>query len=192
MTTQELCAKWGLTEEEVEILRAKKSGVFGVRAFDAAGNSLFAPEDVNNIVTNQGLDYILDAGLSGGTQISAWRVTMATNAVTPLATHTYQAKGFTEVTGGQVSEGSRQTWTDGGVTGQSVDNSASPAIYTATATFTAHGAALVGGGAAPGTFGDVDVAGRMYAYAQFASSKALTATDTIEITYTLAAADDGV
>jgi hypothetical protein len=32
----------------------------------------------------------------------------------------------------------------------------------------------------------------MYAYAQFASSKALTATDTIEITYTLAAADDGV
>lgn len=192
MTTQELCAKWGLTEEQVETLRAEKSGFFTARVIDAHGNEKAGLEISENIVTNEGLDYILDSGLSGGTQITAWYVTLAMDDVAAAAGMTYATPTFAEITGTQVAEATRQAWTDAGVSAQSVDNSASPAVYTADATFTAYAAALVGGGAAASTLDDSAGGGVLYAYSQFASAKALTASDTIEVTYTFTAADDGV
>lgn len=192
MTTEELCRKWGMTVDEVEALRAEKSGYFTARVVDSNGNEVQGLEVSDNIVTNEGLNYILDIGLSGGTQITAWYVTLAIDDVAAAAGMTYATPTFAEITGTQVSEATRQAWTDGGVTSQSVDNSASPATYTADTTFTAYAAALVGGGAAASTLDDSAGGGTLYAYSQFASAKALTASDTIEVTYTFTAADDGV
>lgn len=192
MTTQELCEKWGLTVEQVEALRAEKSGYFTARVLDADGNEKQEIEISDNIVTNEGLNYILDAGLSGGTQITAWYVTLAVNDVAAAAGMTYATPTWTEITTTEVAEATRQAWTDGGVASQSVDNSASPATYTADVSFTAYAAALVGGGASASTLANTAGGGTLYAYSQFASAKALTASDTIEVTYTFTAADDGV
>jgi hypothetical protein len=60
------------------------------------------------------------------------------------------------------------------------------------ATETIYGAALVGGGSGATTKGDTAGGGKLWCAAQFASSKNVDSGDTLEITYTLTSADDGV
>jgi hypothetical protein len=199
MTTQELMAKWGSSMgwesfDDIETYRKRVGGRFDVTVKDRFG-AIKDTESCENIVTNQGLNYILDAGLSGGAAISAWYVTLADADQAESATMTYQTPVFSEIdnVAAGVTETIRQAWSDGGVATQSVDNSASPATYTAnTSGFTAWAAALVGGGTAPTAFGDTHASGILYAYSKFATQKALSSTDTIDVTYTFTAADDGV
>lgn len=190
MTNAELALKWGArlgkdphSTDWIEELRQEKAGYFDVTFKGVT-------ERYKNIVTNQGLNYILTAALDGGTQITAWYVVLSTTNTTPLATHTYASPGFTEATT-QVSETVRQAWTGGTVSSQSVDNSASPATYTAGTTVTMYGAALVGGGTAATTKGNTAGGGTLYAFSLFGSSKAMSSTDTIDVTYTFTQADDG-
>lgn len=191
MRTEDLCARWGLTENEVEDLRAKYQGTFHAVVRDADGN-VKDEEYRPNIVVNQGLNYILDAGLSGGTAITTWRVALVKSTTAPAAGMTYATPTYTEIASNNVTETVRQSWTDGGVASQSVDNSTGPAVYTcSTTTFTAYGAGLVGGTGST-VIANTTSGGTLYAYAKFASSKAMSATDTISITYTFTAADDGV
>jgi hypothetical protein len=149
-------------------------------------------EHVHNIVTNQGLDHFLDIELSGGTQITAWKVAVFKTNTTPLATHTYASPGYTEIAASDVTETVRQAWTDGGVSSQSVDNSGAPATYTADTTVELFGASMVGGGTAATTIANTAGGGTLSASSLFGSSKPMTATDTIDVTYTRTAADDGV
>lgn len=186
MTTAELARKWGKTVAELEALRSLVG-----RSFTVSVNG--EPQDVShNIVTNEGLDSLLDVYLAGGTQITAWKVALFKTNTTPLATHTYASPGYTEIAGSDVSEGSRQAWTAGSVASQSVDNSGSAAVYTAAGSVTIYGAALVGGGTGAATIADAAGGGTLYASSKFATSKALTASDTITVTYTFTQADDGV
>lgn len=185
MTTQELARKWGKSVDELEALRARLG-----REFCVSVNGEPVARS-HNIVTNQGLDHILSVTLAGGTQITAWKVALFKTNTTPLASHTYASPGYTEIAGSDVAEASRQAWTAGSVSSQSVDNSASAATYTADATVTVYGAALVGGGSAAATIADTAGGGTLYASSLFSASKALTASDTITVTYTFTQADDG-
>lgn len=141
----------------------------------------------HNLVTNEGLAHVLDVLLKGGSQISTWYVTMSSTNTAESATMTAATPGFTEIDGTDVTETIRETWTGGSITGTttaSVDNSGSVATYTCnTAGFTAYAAALIGGGTS--AFGNT--AGTLYSYSLFASSKAMSSTDTIDVTYTFTA-----
>jgi len=204
MRTIDLQRKWDLTAAEVEAIREKHSGTFGARTgrtfTRGRGKLIWEPtsewETVPNIVTNQGLDTILDVMFSGGSQIAAanWVVIAFKSDTTPAAGTTYATPVFTEITGSDVSETVREAWTDGGVSSQSVDNSGAVATYTAAGALTLYGAAIAGApSAAPTTFGDTAASNAIiYAAAKFATSKVLASSDTIDITYTLNAADDGV
>lgn len=185
MTTQELALKWGKSTEELEAMRVTVG-----RGFEVSVNGEPVARS-RNIVTNQGLDHLLTVALAGGTQITAWKVALFKTNTTPLATHTYAAPGYTEIAGSDVTEASRQAWTAGSVSSQSVDNSGSAAVYTADATVAIYGAALVGGGTGAATIADTAGGGTLYASSQFAASKALTASDIITVTYTFTQADDG-
>lgn len=217
MTNEQFIEKWGGDGLALTALRNMVGGTFTVQhrrraslidvadhdLADMERRGLLPPvvpgedmvsvgwETVHNIVTNEGLDHLLDATLSGATQITAWKVAISKSNTTPLSTHTYAVPGYTEITGSDVDEASRQAWTDGGVSSQSVDNVGNEAVYTAAGTFTAYGAAIVGGGSGAATLADAAGGGKLYSSGLFAASKALTASDTLTTTYTLTSADDG-
>jgi len=137
-----------------------------------------------NIVPNVALNDNLDVWLSGGTQDTTWFVGLKSTG-TPAAGDTSASHGtWTEVT--DYDEAARPAWVDGGVSGQSVSNSGSPAVFTINTTVSVFGAFLIGITTKGGT------TGILAAVANFSSSKSLSDNDTLTVTYTITAADDGV
>jgi hypothetical protein len=140
-------------------------------------------DTIDNIVVNAGLDYLLDAGLSAGTPVTTWYLGLVSATPTVAAGDTMSSHaGWTEVTA--YSEANRVTWTDGGVSGQSVSNSGSPADFTINADSTDIGGAfLTSSNTKSGTTGTLYAAG-----AFTAGNKSLDTSDTIEVTFTATAA----
>jgi hypothetical protein len=141
-------------------------------------------DDFENLVVNQGLDDLLDITLSGGTQDTTWFVGLTDGTPTPAAGDTLASHaGWVEVT--DYDETNRVAWVDGGVSGASVSNSASPAVFTISANGT-----TVGGGFLAGV--NTGTAGRLYAVGAFsAGDKLLDDNDTLDVTGTFTTADDG-
>jgi hypothetical protein len=138
---------------------------------------------IENLVTNVGLNHLLDATLSAATQITTWYVGLTDGTPTTAAGDTAASHaGWTEVTA--YDEANRQTWTDGGVSGQSVSNTASPATFTiSTNSTTVGGAFLISDNTKGGT------TGTLYAVGAFsAGDKSLDDGDSLEVTATFTAA----
>lgn len=141
-------------------------------------------DHAKNIITNAGLDHLLDVTLSGGTQDTAWWVGLVDNSgFTSFAAGDTMAShaGWTEFT---TYTGDRKAWTDGGVSGQSVDNSASKASFAITGTATLKGAFL--------SAEESLNSGVLFAEVAFSATRDVQNGDTLEVTYTITAADDGV
>lgn len=166
----------------------KIGGIFETVCRDKNGRIRWVDRS-HNLVTNQGLNHILDVILHGSTQITAWYVALFESNTTILATHTYAAPGFTESTA--YDEATRPAYNEAAASGQSITNSANKATFTISDSKTIYGAALVGGGSAPTTKGDAAGGGTLLCAVQFASSRAVLDDDTLEVTYTLTGADDG-
>ena len=166
----------------------KLSGFWDVICRDKAGNIKWE-EHVHNLVTNEGLNHILDVILHGSTQITTWYVAPFNTNTTILATHTYAAPGYTETS--NYDEATRQAYNEAAASGQSITNSANPATITCSATETVYGCGLVGGGSAPTTKGNTAGGGTLLCAVLFSTARAVVDNDSLEITYTLSAADDG-
>lgn len=201
MKTLELQRRWNMSLSDVERLRESLSGTFGVqrikRVRDYRGKiielyPMEEPQFIHNIVTNEGLNHALSALLDGGTQIATWYVTLSTTNTTPLATHTYAAPGYTEITTANVDEATRQAWTGGTVASQTVNNSAAPAVYIGDNSFTAFGASLVGGGSDPTTLANTAGGGTLWASGLFSTAKVVDVDVQLSTTYTFNSLDDGV
>lgn len=136
-------------------------------------------EEIKNLVVDEGLNYLLDAGLSAGTPVTAWYVGLTGGTPTPAANDTMATHaGWTEVTA--YSEGVRQTWTDGGVSSKSVSNSASPARFTISSDGTTVGGAFLTSSSTKG-----GSTGTLYAVGAFsAGNKLLDTSDTLDVTAT--------
>lgn len=136
-------------------------------------------DHIDNLVTNEGLNYLLDAGLSAGTQVTSWFVgltsgTPTVNAADTLASHA----GWTEVTD---YTGNRKAWTDGGVSNQSVSNSGSAAAFEIDDTVTIGGAFLASA--------ETGTTGTLYAVGAFSGgNKTLGSGDSLTVTATFTAA----
>lgn len=145
------------------------------------GGRLLERGPFSNIVVNEGLDDLLDMTLSGGTPDTSWFVGLKDTGV-PAAGDTLASHvSWLEIT---PYTGLRRAWVDGGVSGQSVDNSASPASFAINATDDVYGAFL--GGV------DTGSAGRLYAAGDFAALRGVINGDTLNVTATFTTADDGV
>lgn len=133
----------------------------------------------DNIVVNEGLDYLLDAGLSGATPTTAWFVGLTDGTPTVAAGDTMASHvGWVEVTA--YSEVTREAWVDGGVSAQSVDNSGSPASFSINANGTTIGGAFL---TSVNTKGGAT--GVLYAAGAFtAGDKLLDIGDTLDVTAT--------
>ena len=173
-----------------EVIKSKPMGAGTIDGYwqvtcRKADGSIRWQEEIHNLIVNAGLDYALDAALSGGTQITTWYVGLTDDSPTIAAGDTASSHaGWAEATG--YSESVRQTWTDAGVSSQSVTNSASKASFSINASDTIGGAFLISDSTKGGT------TGTLYAVGAFSGGdKAVVNTDTLEVTATFTMADDG-
>ncbi len=145
---------------------------------------LFDHDVAYNLVTNEGLDHVLDVILSGGTADTTWFVGLTDNSPTPAAADTLASHGgwveFSEYTG------TRQAFVDGGVSAQSLDNSASTADFPID---NDTNGGLGGCFLAGSTSGTTQVL--FSAVALTGGNRVVNNGDTVEVTYTFTAADDG-
>lgn len=143
-------------------------------------------EDSPNIVVDEGLTYILDTALSGGTQKTSWYIGIFKNNYTPIAANvaaTFAGSGVANEISTEVDETARPAWTEAGVSAKSITNSASPAAFTANQSVSVYGAFLISDNTMGGT------TGTLCAASKFASVRNLLDTDVLNITYTLSIAD---
>jgi hypothetical protein len=197
METLELQRKHDRTEAEVEALRERYSGTFtntmGHMVKSKGGiwtkEQTSFPETSHNIVTNEGLDHVLNVQLNALTNLLVWYLTGFTDNITPLSSHDYAADGVTELTTTNVAEAVRETYNANAASGQSIDNVAGPvAQYIADESFTFWGAMLKAGNSA---FTDAtdDAVHILWSSSLLGSSKSMVALDTIDLTYTFTSAD---
>ncbi len=156
-----------------------KLSVFGIR-------NLKWEVETHNLITNEGLDHALNVILNVDTQIDPWYVLLFNTNTTPLATFTYATPVFTE--SANYDEVTRQAYVEAAASSQSITNSANRAVLTMNATETIYGAALV----SDSTKDDQVAAGAiLFCAALFSNAKSVNDDDTLEVTYTVGAADDG-
>lgn len=135
-----------------------------------------------NLVTNEGLNALLDIMFAGSTQITAWYVGLFEGNYTPVATVTAATitSASTECTA--YDEATRVAYTEAAASSQSITNSANKATFTFNATKTIYGAFLASASAKSAT------TGTLFSAARFGSSKAVVDDDQLLVTYTFSAA----
>lgn len=135
----------------------------------------------DNLVTNVGVEYLLDAGLSAGTPITAWYVGLKGTG-TPAAADTLASHAsWSEI---NPYSGNRLAWTEAGVSSKSITNSASAASFSITSSTTVYGAFLASV--------NTGTSGTLFSVGDFSSSKNVDNGDTLNVTYTISGDDDGV
>ncbi len=140
-----------------------------------------------NIVTNEGLNAILDIMFHASTQITTWYIAIFENDYTPLATNTYATPGFTESTA--YDEATRPEYVEAAASSQAITNSANKGSFTISDTKTIYGAALVGGGTAASTKADAAGGGKLFCSSKFSGSKSVVDDDVLKVGITITAAD---
>lgn len=135
----------------------------------------------HNLVTNEGLNSLLDIYFHGSTQITTWYLGVFEGNYTPVAgvTAATITSASTECTA--YDEATRQAFDEAAASSQSITNSASKATFTFNATKTIYGAFLVSTSTKSGT------TGTLFSAARFSSSKAVVDDDQLLLTYTFTA-----
>lgn len=173
-------AAWAGVTSSIEVhagVRFKNTYRFECR--DKHGNLKWV-EEVKNIVVNTGLDDILNKYYKGSAYTAAFYVGLKSAGSFAAADTMSSHAGWSENT--NYSEGARQALTLGSVSGQSVNNSASRATFTISATTTLAGAFVTTNSTKGGTTGTL-VGG-----ADFSAARTLSTGDTLYVTITLTAA----
>lgn len=136
----------------------------------------------HNVVTNEGLNNLLDVMFHGSTQTSTWYIALFNDDVTPASGDTYASPSYTESS--NYSEASRQEFNEAAASSESITNSANKASFTMSTTETIYGAALV----SSDSKGDTAASGAvLFGAAKFASSKSVASDDVLKITVTISA-----
>jgi hypothetical protein len=157
-------------------------GQFQLECYDKDGKLKWI-EKLKNIVVDEGLNDILDVYLSGATQSTSWYVGLKGSNQTPAAGWNAAGIGtqFTEFTA--YTEGTRQAWTEAGVSSKQITNSASPAQFNINNTGTVYGAFIINNNTKGGA------TGKMWCCSNFDASRAVANGDLLKVTYTVTSAD---
>ena len=166
---------------------AKAAGLsLGVRAHNHYEVECHGPDGklkwkdtIDNLVTTEGLNYLLDCTLKTGLASPSWYVSLVKAKTTGYAAGDTMAShsGWTEGAYTTDWTGNRIAFTPGTIATGSVDNSASKAVFPILGTLTISGALLCTG--ATGT------AGKLYGVGDFVGgAKSVGAGDSLSITVT--------
>lgn len=157
--------------------KAKLKGVFHVRCVRPDG-SIRWEEVAQNLIVNEGLDYIANSGL-GGTIYLGLKNTGAPAAGDTMSSHAGWAENA------NYSEATRPSWGQGAASGQQVTNATAVDFSIDTNGQTIAGIFATTNNTKSGT------TGTLISAVNFSSSKSADNGDTLQVTYTLSLADDG-
>lgn len=135
----------------------------------------------HNLVTNEGLNHVLDVIFHASTQVSTWYIGLFEGNYTPVATVTAASITADSTESTAYDETTRQAYVEAAASSQSITNSASKATFTINATKTIYGAFLVSNSTKSGT------TGTLMSAARFGSSKSVVDNDQLLVTYTFTA-----
>lgn len=137
--------------------------------------------EVPNLVTNQGLNSILDVYFRGGTQLGTWYLGLFEGNYTPVAgvTAATIASASTESTA--YAAATRPEYVGAAPASQSITNSANRASFVFNATKTIYGGFLISDNTKGGT------AGTLLSASRFGTSKSVVSDDELLVTYTFSA-----
>ena len=140
--------------------------------------------EAENVIVNEGLNYMINAGLGGGSIISVWYLGLFSGNYSPTSTDAAAtiAANATETTA--YTAGARQQFQPASASGQSITNSASRASFTFNATVAVYGAFLISSATIGGT------SGTLFSAAQFGTLKNVTSGDQMLLTYTFSLASN--
>jgi hypothetical protein len=147
--------------------------IFRVECYGPDGALKWA-EEFTNLVVNEGLNHALDVALSAGAQITAWYVGLKGAGTVAAADTMASHAGWSELT--PYSNAARPQWVDGGVSGQSVSNSASVAVFNVNAPATVAGALLASNNVKGGA------TGTLYGAGDFSASRSVISGDSLNVT----------
>jgi hypothetical protein len=173
-------AGYGFTPSQSEGALDGSMPVMGVFELEHRRNGKLIGRDISsNIVTTEGLNYLLSVGLAGGSQVSPWYVALFEGNYTPVAglTAATFTAAATECT--TYDESARVAYVEGTASGGVIDNSASRAVFTMNATKTIYGGALLSVSTKSST------SGTCLAAARFSSSRAVVDDDELSVRYSL-------
>jgi hypothetical protein len=144
-------------------------------------------EQSPNLVTNEGLDRMLNVYFDETTQTATWYCGLVETDTTAAATMTYDVPVFTECTA--YDEAARPAYVPAQSSARSTTNSASKAVFTISGTKTIYGAFLT----SVATKGDHAAGANnvLHCYSKLGSSRAVVDNDVLNLTYTCTSADDG-
>lgn len=135
-----------------------------------------------NIVVDEGLNYILGAGMAGSTPLTTWYIGIFKNNYTPLSTDTaalFPGVGVASESTTEYTETVRPTWINTGVAAKVITNTASPAVFTFNTTVSIYGGFLASSSVKGG------LTGKLAAASKFSSVRAMLAADVLNVTYNL-------
>lgn len=125
---------------------SKHQHMFKVECFSKKTGKLKWVDTIENLVTNEGLDEILDKFYKGSGYTASFFVGLTDGTPTFAAGDTAATIGDSSTEWAEVTdydEATRQALTLGSVSGQSVDNSASKAVFTIDSDATTIGGAFI-------------------------------------------------
>ena len=163
------------------IAKANVGGVFTFEHYREG--KLIDTWETKNIMTLEGLDYVIDVAVANGAQIAGHYVGIFKGNYTPDGTETGATVATDSTEATEYTLGTRPAYAPGTVASQSVDNTASKASFTMNATVTIHGAFLSGDSAKSGT------GSKCLCVSRFPGQRDLLSTDELLVTYTISAQD---
>ena len=164
--------------------KAKIGGVFLIKCYDKNKNLKWIAE-AENLVVNVGLQHILDTEFESGTPVTTWYIGLTATTPSPAAGDTMSSHaGWTEFA--NYDESVRQTWTSAR-SSQTCSNTGNEAVFTVSAdSSTIGGAFITSSDTKSGSAGTL-----MCAAAFSGGDKSADDDDTLTVTYSITAADDG-
>jgi hypothetical protein len=170
-----------MARKPLQHARFRIGGIFHVTCRDKDGNIKWA-DIAKNLVFDAGLDHVLDVVFHGSTPVSPWYIGLVADNPTFAAGDILSSHaGWTEDTH---YTGDRKAYVENAASSQSSDNAGNAASFAINDTTTLAGAFLCS--AATGT------SGTLFCGALFSQGdRAVSSGDTVNVTYTVTAADDG-
>lgn len=133
--------------------------------------------EADNLVVNQGIDYLLSSGLTGAAQVTAWFLAPFTGNYVPVASDTAASIGTNSTECTTYTSSTRPQWA-GVESTQQATNGASAANFTFNAAATVYGAFLISSST------KLSTSGQLLSAAQFATPKSVSSGDQLLLTYT--------
>ena len=145
------------------------------------GKLLEHEQNLHNLMPTEGLNYVLEAAVRGGTAYSSWYIGLFEANYTPLSTDTAATFPGSATESTAYAESTRQAYTTVAASGGVLTNAASKGVFTMNATKTIYGGFISSASAKSAT------TGKLLSAAKFSTSKAVESGDVLNITATITA-----